>query len=71
MIAELEQVLGVKAKIQRLPEQPGDVPQTWAGIDKARALLGYEPRTTYDEGVARFIDWLRESNDSAVMANRA
>ena len=69
MVRGIERALGVSAAIDRLPEQPGDVPQTWAGIDKARALLGYEPRTTYDEGVARFIDWLRESNDS-VMVNR-
>ena len=59
MIAGLEQVLGVTAKIDRLPEQPGDVPQTWADIDKARALLGYNPNTLYKDGLARFVEWLR------------
>ena len=59
MIAGLEQVLGVTAKIDRLPEQPGDVPQTWANIDKARALLGYNPNTLYTDGLTRFVGWLR------------
>jgi UDP-glucuronate 4-epimerase len=58
MIAGLEAALGVTARIERHPEQPGDVPQTWASVDKARALLGFKPTTAYDEGVRRFADWL-------------
>ena len=58
MIAGLEHALGVTARIERFPEQPGDVPQTWASVDKARALLGYAPSTSYDEGVTRFVEWL-------------
>jgi UDP-glucuronate 4-epimerase len=58
MIAGIEHAIGAKARIQRLPEQPGDVPQTWARIDKARTLLGYEPRTEYCDGVAAFVRWL-------------
>jgi UDP-glucuronate 4-epimerase len=59
MIAELERALGVRAIIERLPEQPGDVPQTWASVDKARNLLGYRPATAFDAGIQRFVDWLR------------
>ena len=59
MIAGLERALGVAARVERKPDQPGDVPQTWANVDKARALLGFNPTTTYDQGVARFADWLR------------
>ena len=59
MIAGLEEALGVQARIERHPEQPGDVPRTWANIDKARALLGFSPSTTYAEGVARFATWAR------------
>jgi UDP-glucuronate 4-epimerase len=66
MVRGLEQALGVSAVIDRLPEQPGDVPQTWAGIEKARSLLGYEPRTAYRDGLARFADWLREPRDAPV-----
>jgi UDP-glucuronate 4-epimerase len=61
MIAGLEHSLGVTAKIERHPEQPGDVPQTWANVDKARTLLGFNPSTAYQEGVARFAAWLKQS----------
>lgn len=60
MIQGLERSLGVAAQIQWLPDQPNDVPQTWADIGKAKTLLGYEPRTTYSEGVTRFVKWLRQ-----------
>ena len=59
MIEGLEAALDVRAIIDRQPEQPGDVPQTWANVDKASRLLGYSPTTTYREGVARFAEWLR------------
>jgi UDP-glucuronate 4-epimerase len=58
MIRGLETALDVAATVQRLPEQPGDVPQTWARIDKARTLLEYNPRTSYDAGLQRFAEWL-------------
>jgi UDP-glucuronate 4-epimerase len=58
MISGLEDALGVRALIERMPEQPGDVPQTWARVDKAAALLGYAPTTRYEAGVARFAEWL-------------
>jgi len=58
MIRGLEAALNQKATIEWLPDQPGDVPQTWANIDKARRLLGYEPRMTYADGVRQFVDWL-------------
>ena len=57
MIRGLEGALGMPAVIDWQPEQPGDVPQTWASVEKARRLLGYEPRTTFGEGVRRFADW--------------
>jgi UDP-glucuronate 4-epimerase len=59
MITELERALGVTARIDRQPEQPGDVPQTWAAVDKARDLLGYRPETTFASGIDRFCEWLR------------
>jgi UDP-glucuronate 4-epimerase len=58
MIAALERALGVPAIIERQPEQPGDVPQTWASVDKARTLLGYHPTTTFDDGIEQFAHWL-------------
>jgi UDP-glucuronate 4-epimerase len=59
MIGELERALGVTAKVNRQPEQPGDVPQTWASVDKAATLLGYQPKTPFPEGIDRFCAWLR------------
>ena len=57
MIATIEKVLGKKAKIERLPMQPGDVDRTVADITKARRLLNYNPQTTFEEGIRKFIEW--------------
>jgi UDP-glucuronate 4-epimerase len=65
LIAALEDALGVRARIEHLPEQPGDVPQTWACIDKAKALLGYNPQTPLATGIELFADWLRASAPAA------
>src|SRR5262245_39649871 len=61
MIAALEAALGRVARLDWLPEQPGDVPQTWADIEKARVLLGYAPRTTFADGIHLFADWMSAS----------
>ncbi|HEX8284663.1 MAG TPA: GDP-mannose 4,6-dehydratase [Pyrinomonadaceae bacterium] len=64
LIALLERELGQKAVVERQPPQPGDVPQTFADISKARRLLGYAPRTAIEEGVRRFVEWFKASKDS-------
>jgi UDP-glucuronate 4-epimerase len=61
LIAAIESALGKKAKINRLPEQPGDMPLTCADISKAKKLLGYNPKTKFDEGLPRFVDWFLKS----------
>ena len=43
------------------PPQPGDVPQTFADITKARRLLGYNPQTQIEAGIAKFVEWFRAS----------
>jgi UDP-glucuronate 4-epimerase len=58
MIQGLQVALGRTAELQWLPPQPGDVPQTWANVDKAQSLLGYSPSTTYLDGVRNFAGWL-------------
>jgi len=60
LIASIENAVGKKAIIQRMPEQPGDVPLTYANIDKARRLLGYDPRTKIADGIPRFVEWYRQ-----------
>ena len=57
LIAAIEKALGKKAKINRLSEQPGDMPLTSADISKARKLLGYNPKTKFEVGLPKFIDW--------------
>ncbi len=57
LIASIENALGKKATINRMPEQPGDVPVTYADISKARALLGYDPHTKIAEGIPKFVEW--------------
>jgi UDP-glucuronate 4-epimerase len=58
MISVIEDALGARAVLDRQPEQPGDVPQTYADIGKARALLNYEPATDFRTGISRFVSWL-------------
>ncbi|HEY0080566.1 MAG TPA: GDP-mannose 4,6-dehydratase [Pyrinomonadaceae bacterium] len=60
LIALLEAALGRRASIDRQPAQPGDVPQTFADISKARRLLGYNPQTQIEEGIRRFVEWFRQ-----------
>ncbi len=57
LIATIERTLGKQAIINRMPEQPGDVPLTYADISKARALLGYNPQTKIAEGIPKFVEW--------------
>lgn len=52
--------LGVEPRVEMLPEQPGDVPITFADVDKARGLLGYEPKVPIREGLRRYVAWYRE-----------
>jgi UDP-glucuronate 4-epimerase len=62
LIAQIELAVGKKAIVNRLPEQPGDVPLTCADISKARRLLGYAPATKLAEGLPKFVEWFRETN---------
>ena len=59
LIAAIENALGKKAVIERMPDQPGDMPATWADISKARLLLGYAPQTKISEGIPKFVEWFR------------
>jgi UDP-glucuronate 4-epimerase len=59
LIAAIAAALGKEPEIRRLPEQPGDVRQTYADIGRASAELGYAPRTPIAEGLARYVAWYR------------
>ena len=63
MIETIEKVLGKNAKIDRLPMQPGDVDKTVSDITKAKSLLRYEPNTTFEKGIRKFIEWRKYGNN--------
>ena len=58
LVATIEDAVGKRAIIERQPEQLGDVPITFANIDRARALLAYAPTTTPECGIATYWEWL-------------
>lgn len=53
----VEDTVGQKANIKILPEQPGDVPRTCADISKAKEMLGYNPSTSFKEGIKKTVQW--------------
>ena len=57
LIQQLERALKIKARIDRRPMQPGDVPITFANIEKARQKLGYNTTTSIESGLAMFAGW--------------
>lgn len=59
MINTIAKVLEVEPKIKQLPMQPGDVDRTYADVSKARNLIGYEPKTSFEEGIRKFINWYK------------
>jgi UDP-glucuronate 4-epimerase len=58
-IAVIERALGRTAIKDLLPLQPGDVPETSADIETSRRDLGFEPTTTIEVGLARFVEWYK------------
>jgi UDP-glucuronate 4-epimerase len=59
-IEVLEECIGRKAVIEMLPMQAGDVPATMADVGALEKAVGFRPRTTVEEGVARFVAWYRD-----------
>ena len=56
-ISALEKALGKKAKMNMLPLQPGDVPDTYADVEDLIKNFNYKPKTSVDEGVYKFVEW--------------
>ena len=63
LIEILEKALGKKAERQLLPMQPGDVPETAADLTLSERDLGYDPKTSVEAGVPKFVTWYREYFD--------
>ena len=62
-IAQMEQALGIEARKEFLPMQPGDVYQTNADTSRLEAEVGYKPHVRLHEGIARFIEWYRSDQN--------
>lgn len=63
MINTIGQAIGVEPKIKQLPMQPGDVDRTFADISKAKELIGYNPKTSFKEGIENFVEWYKINKD--------
>lgn len=63
MIDIIGQVVGVEPKIKQFPMQPGDVDRTFADVSKAKELIGYEPKTSFKEGIENFVKWYKVNKD--------
>ncbi len=59
MIRTLEQALDLQARKEQFSLQPGDVNITYADISKSRKILGYNPQTKFDDGISKFIEWIK------------
>lgn len=62
MVSTIENSLGIKANIKKMDMQPGDVNRTFADITKAKNLIGYSPKTKFEDGIDEFIKWYKENN---------
>lgn len=63
MINTIGEVLNKEPKILELPMQPGDVEKTYADITKAKKLLGYDPKTSFKEGIQKFVEWYKNQEE--------
>lgn len=63
LISLIEENLGKKAQIKKMPVQLGDVPITYADISKAQTLFGYAPEIGIEEGIKNFVEWYRSENN--------
>ena len=68
LVKLLENAINKKAIIDWQPEQPGDVPLTYADVSKAEKLLGYKPITAPEEGIKKFVAWYRTNFKAAAIS---
>ncbi len=68
LIRMIGEALGIEPEIRRLPDQPGDVPRTFADVSRAESELGYTPEVPIAEGIRRFVDWYRQARAEGLVA---
>ena len=69
VIALIEGLVGRKANIERHPADPSDVSATWAVIEKAKRLLGWEPQVSLEDGLQRTVTWYMDNRELASVLN--
>lgn len=67
LVETIGKALGVKPEAEQHPPAPGDVPITFADISRSRELLGYEPATTIEQGIPKFIEWYKDKKSEGVI----
>jgi UDP-glucuronate 4-epimerase len=65
LVSAIEKATGKKAVLDRQPDQPGDVPVTYADVAKAERLLGFRPRVPLEEGLRRSVEWYRKESKAS------
>lgn len=63
MIETIGKALGKTPKIKQLPMQPGDVDRTYADVSKAKELIGYEPKVSFEQGIKNFVEWYKQNTE--------
>lgn len=63
MVEAIEYAVGKKAKINKMPMQPGDVNRTFADVSKAKRDLVYNPKWHFEDGISKFVEWYKASNN--------
>ena len=63
MINTIGRALEIEPKIKQLPMQPGDVDRTYADVSKAKKLIGYEPKVSFEQGIQNFVNWYKENQE--------
>jgi UDP-glucuronate 4-epimerase len=71
LVRTVEEVLGVRAALELMPDQVGDVPQMWASMDKARRVLNYQAKTPLRAGLEHFTSWLAAARAAPVGGGKA
>ena len=67
MVEIVGKAVGRTPRLRRMGEQPGDLPITYADISRAKSLLGYEPKVSFEEGVERFVEWYRQARSQQLV----
>ena len=65
VLQKIEEHLGKKAMVNYIDRHPADIDASWANVEKARRLLGWEPRVSLDDGISALVDWYKQNRSWA------